>query len=72
MVKVGDKIKTSQDFYEPYIAEVIKIKKYPHPYNPEPEPKPNMTWYTLTGPRMYSSFTISEEGLKEITIKEVI
>ena len=31
MVKVGDKIKTSQDFHEPYIAEVIKIKKYPHP-----------------------------------------
>jgi len=38
MVKVGDKIKTSQDFHEPYIAEVIKIKKYPHPDKPEPEP----------------------------------
>jgi|14_taG_2_1085336.scaffolds.fasta_scaffold24432_2 hypothetical protein len=71
MIKVGDKIKTSHDFYEPYIAEVLKIEKYPHPYKPDPEPKPNMTWYTLTGPRMYSSFTISKEGLKEITIKEV-
>ena len=71
MIKVGDKIKTSHDFYEPYIAEVLKIEKYPHPCKPDPEPKPNMTWYTLTGPRMYSSFTISKEGLKEITIKEV-
>ena len=50
--KLYDTVLTSQDYSESYIGTIVDINRYPHPYSTEPEPKKDMTWYTITTPRL--------------------
>ena len=62
--KIGDKIRTSQDWHETYTGEIIGIRHYPHPYSTEPEPKKDLTWYRIKSPN--GSFETTSDGIKEI------
>jgi hypothetical protein len=65
--KINDKITTSQDWHEAYQGEIVKIKRYPHPNRSDDQ---DLTWYTITTPRLnaygknYTFITNDIEGVQ--------
>ena len=47
--KIGDTVLTSQDYSESYTGTIIDINRYPHPCRSDQK---DMTWYTITTPRL--------------------
>jgi len=65
--KLYDKITTAQDWHEAYQGLIVKIARYPHP---ERASEKDITWYTITTPRInaygknYTFTTCDIEGVK--------
>ena len=47
--KLYDTVLTSQDYSESYTGTIVDIKRYPHPHSSNQK---DMTWYTITTPRL--------------------
>ena len=52
--KVGDKVKTNQDYFQEYEGTVIEIETKPHPYRSSDK---NLTWLRISYPFRKGSFS---------------
>ena len=67
--KIGDTVLTSQDYSESYIGTIIDINRYPHPCRSDQK---DMTWYTITTPRLNAygkNYTFITNDIEHIITK---
>jgi len=52
--KIGDKVKTNQDYFENYEGTIIDIETKPHPYRNDNK---DLTWLRVSYPFRKGSFS---------------